>query len=217
MKVFALECSTVQAGAAMLENGRVVASISWREERARHESLFDRADVMVRGAGWRWTDFDLFCVGRGPGAYSGLRVSLLAVQALAAPGGKPVMAVGSMDALAVALCRKHGVSSVTIAGDARRNSCWIGRCQAASIAQTPTEWRVVGRDQLTGFIRPGETAATPHWEELTAIRELNPEATWLPGPAIPTAEQVALLAVHRFTINTDTSEPLQPLYMHPAV
>src|SRR5262245_28964878 len=142
MKLLSLDCSTTNANVALFENDQAIASKAWFEQRARHEGLFEIVDGLIKSTGWTYSDINLFAVGRGPGAYSGLRVSLLAVQALAAPGNAPVVAVSSMDALAMNLMKTHGLQDITIIGDARRDSIWFGHADAANIVKHPVKWAV---------------------------------------------------------------------------
>ena len=216
MRMFSLECSTPGASAALLDGETVIRRIAWHEERARHEGLFELTKAMMSDAGWSWNDINLFCVGRGPGAYSGLRVSLLAVQSLAEPGKTPVMAVSSMDALALDLCRAHNLESISLIGDARRQSCWVGHCRAETIPATPTEWAVIPLESLDRYLSPTDPIATPHGDAMTPIRERYPMYSWLDGVHRPDAEMVARLTLKRLNLRI-ASEPLLPLYLHPAV
>lgn len=214
MKLFSLDCSTTSASACLIETGKVVQSSSWFEERARHEGLFDIADQLISASGWSWSEIELFAAGRGPGAYSGLRVSLLAAQALAAPSGAKVVAVSSMEALAVRLCEQHELEEITIVGDARRNSVWHGHFIAN--ATQPTEWRVDPIPDALAAMSANTILATPHWDSLQEFRSGAADRTWLDGAHIPTAEDIATLALQRLESNIEP-DPVLPLYLHPAV
>jgi tRNA threonylcarbamoyladenosine biosynthesis protein TsaB len=216
MILISLECSTTTASVALLDDEVEVFFESWREERARHEGLFDIAASLMARHGHEWRDVGMFAVGRGPGAYSGLRVSLLAAQALAAPGGIPVVAVSSMDALALAIMAENNLNSLAMAGDARRNSFWYGFCSRDSLAVRPTEWKVAPNERAPDILGGANVAATPHTSALEGILKATPQTRWLPGPVIPTARHVAHLARLRLSKQADP-EPLTPLYLHPAV
>jgi tRNA threonylcarbamoyladenosine biosynthesis protein TsaB len=215
MKILSLDCSTAQASIALLENGEVCRDLFWVAERARHEDVADRLAAVMGAAGWRWDEVDLFTVGRGPGAYSGLRSSLLAMQALAAPGGTPVLAVSSMDALALRLMTEMEIDSLTIVGDARRNSLWMGHCERQAIHQHATPWRIIPR-LATALPNSGTPLATPHWNALEDMYRQTPERLWIKEAQYPSAEDVARLAQIRRNAGA-SAEPLAPLYLHDAV
>lgn len=207
MKTLALDCSTPQASMALLDGDRLVAQAGWFEERSRHERLFEAGADLMREAGWRWAELALFAVGRGPGAYSGLRVSLLAVQAWAAPGGCPVMAVSSMEAAARVWLEASGSPAVWVVGDARREAWWYGEV-TRNRAGEPVPWQVAPRAEVRHAIPAGVPVATPHPAAITAW----PDAHVL----TPDALAVARLARSRLRSSVPP-EPLTPLYLHAAV
>ena len=100
MKLLALEFSTAAASLALLEYGAVIASLAVDASSRRSQGLFDAVAVLLSRAGWTLADVDAFAVGRGPGSYTGLRVSITATRAWALPAGKPVWTVSSGAALA---------------------------------------------------------------------------------------------------------------------
>lgn len=206
MRILALDCSTPQASMALFEDDMLVAETGWFEERSRHERLFDAGAELLRGAGWRWEELELFAVGRGPGAYSGLRVSLLAVQAWAAPGGRPVVAVSSMEASARVWLEATGSPSLWVVGDARRATWWFGEVVREQTG-TPVPWRVAPSADIERIIPANVPVATPHPAVVTA---------WPTHTLVPDATAVARLArAHRSS--SVPPEPLLPLYLHAAV
>ena len=214
MKTISLECSTSQASVALLEYEELVHEEIWITERARHENIADRAAAVMGSAGWRWDEIELFVVGRGPGAYSGLRASLLAIQALAAPGGKSVVAVSSMDALAERLLREHNIDAITLVGDARRQSIWLGTCRRQLQAHQPTSWRV--EPVTSAIIDQNTVVATPHWDSLADFRARRSDLTWIGESQCPCARDVARLARLRRAAGAPPEPPV-PLYLHDAV
>lgn len=216
MNVLSLDCSTTTASLALIDDSGLIAERVWFEERARHEGLFEFGIAAMAEAGWRWEDLTLFTVGRGPGAYSGLRVSLLAVQAWAAPGRIPVVAVSSMEAAAWAVMDREGLDALMVVGDARRQSVWYGEVRRECIDATPAVWLVVGREEFVTIMKPGLAIATPHREVLSDVRAANPAFLWRDDPFIPRALDVARLAQRRMA-SPLPPEALVPLYMHAAV
>ncbi|HMO04452.1 MAG TPA: tRNA (adenosine(37)-N6)-threonylcarbamoyltransferase complex dimerization subunit type 1 TsaB [Kiritimatiellia bacterium] len=207
MKTLALDCSTPQASMALFEDDRLVAETGWFEERSRHERLFDAGAELMHEAGWRWEELELFAVGRGPGAYSGLRVSLLAAQAWAAPGRRPVVAVSSMEASARVWLEATGSPSLWVVGDARRATWWYGEVIRGQTG-TPVPWRVAPCTEIERIIPANVPVATPHPVVVT---------TWPTAHVmIPDAPAIARLARTRLHSSVPP-EPLLPLYLHAAV
>lgn len=215
MLTLSIDCSTTSGSIALFDGDVVIATRTWHEERARHEGLFDLLAGLQPRPDWI-RDVDLFAVGRGPGAYSGLRVSLLAAQALAGPGGRPVIAVSSMEAMARSIVQSTQYEDITVIGDARRDSIWVGRLTSATSIADRMAWTVVGVQNARSHLVDGSTLVTPHWDALASIREKTSSFSWLTGSYRPTAEDVGRLAMARLAAHA-APEPLTPLYMHPAV
>jgi tRNA threonylcarbamoyl adenosine modification protein YeaZ len=190
MKLLALEFSTDAANLALLEDGAVVASAPVDAGHRRSQGLFDAADMLLKRAGWTFSNVGAYAVGRGPGSYTGLRVSLTAANGWALPCGKPVWTVGSAAALAAEIfAERPEIAQVAVWGDARRGTIWAGLFERNS--------RQVGEWKLLPAEARGKEWPTAHWVE--------------PGRA-PKAEWVGKLF-----FAGGASEERQPIYLHPAV
>jgi tRNA threonylcarbamoyladenosine biosynthesis protein TsaB len=194
MNVLALEFSTDAGSLALLRDGSVVASVALDAGMRRSQRIFDAVTDLLAGAGTSLAEVDAFAVGRGPGSYTGLRVSLTAANGWALPAGKPVWTVSSGAALAAEiLATQPDRSSVVVWGDARRGQLWAGRFERGDL---------------------GAPRQTEDWQLLPMASQGSawPEAYWVEPEQRPKAEWVGRL----FFAGGD-SEELQPVYLNPAV
>jgi tRNA threonylcarbamoyl adenosine modification protein YeaZ len=204
MNIFAIELSSRYGSLAVIENGRVVAEESWQENFKNRQQLFDAMDALKTD----WDRMDGFVVGRGPGAFSGMRIAFSVANALAAPAGRPVHALNS----AAALAAEGGAEQTVVVGDARRERVWAGLFSGSELEG---EFKLLEHDALAGFVPPGARVISPdhdRLEELLAGFENASE----PQPAYPAAGALGLLAAQRLA-KGEAFEPLEPLYMHPPV
>lgn len=194
MKILALEFSTEAASLALLADGAVVAALAVDAGQRRSQGLFDAAAELLAGAGWTFAGVGAFAVGRGPGSYTGLRVSLTAANGWALPENKPVWTVSSGAARAAELfAARPEIASVVAWGDARRGMVWAGRFErdARHLVRQTGDW------QLLPAAARGEEWPDAHW----AAPEPSPRAEW----------------VGRLFFAGGPSEECQPIYLHPAV
>ena len=190
MKLLALEFSTETASLALLDGGAVVAATAVDAGHRRSQGLFAAAEGLLRGAGWTFADVGAFAVGRGPGSYTGLRVSLTAARGWALPEHKPVWTVSSGAALAAEIfAEQPEIPRVAVAGDARRGTIWAGLFARA--AGQVGDWKLLP-----------SAARGQEW----------PGALWAEPARAPKAEWVG-----RLFFAGGASEELQPIYLHPAV
>ncbi|MDD2239832.1 MAG: tRNA (adenosine(37)-N6)-threonylcarbamoyltransferase complex dimerization subunit type 1 TsaB [Kiritimatiellae bacterium] len=194
MKVLAVEGSTEQASLALLLDGTVVATEAVAGGRRRSQGLFVGVETLLSRAEWTLEDVEAFAVGRGPGAYTGLRVSLTAVQGWALPGHKPVWTVSSAAAVAAEwFAEQPTPGPVVVSGSARRDTIWaaVFEPQAGGGGCRTSDWKL-----LAAEARGGE------W----------PDLPWVDPRRVPQAEWVGRLYGTGLA-----SEACQPIYLHPAV
>ena len=108
MRILALECSTDVGSLALLAGGQVVWERSWAGLQGHRQAWVAGLNEWVRRGEIPLGEVDLFAVGVGPGAFSGLRMAISLMQGLALPVQAPLHAVSSGAALAARVAREGG-------------------------------------------------------------------------------------------------------------
>lgn len=204
MRIFAIELSSRFGSVALVEDGAIVLEKSWEENFKNRQQLFDS----ITELGLDWDTVDCFAVGRGPGAFSGMRIGFTVVNTLAAPAGKPVYALNSGAPLVAQL----GADRCAVVGDARRNKVWAGVFQGAELEK---EFQLMELDELQDFIPEGILVVSPDHDRLETLLE-NFHTLKDAAPVFPTAGKLGQLVFSRLERGIE-SEPFEPLYMHPPV
>jgi tRNA threonylcarbamoyladenosine biosynthesis protein TsaB len=207
MIILALELSTVRASVALCDDDRVLAEDAWIEEQARHQHVFESVPALLRKVSLGWEDLGLYAAGRGPGAFSGIRIALMAAQMFALPLKRPVVAVSSGEALAA----EFADGPTLVCGDARRGTFWYGLFGAGEFSG----WRYTKPEAWPDVVPAGARIVTSQWDRLAALRSQPVGGTWIEGDRHPSATAVARLALasHR----AGRTEPAEPIYLHPPV
>lgn len=219
MIVLAIDCSSPVGGVALTRGGVLLGAREWNGDGRSRQQLFLHLGELLSETTVPAAAIDLFAVGRGPGNFSGLRSSMAAAQAMAMPGGRPVVALSSGRlAAAAAFARDPALQRVKVIGDARRGTLW----HADFLPPGPdgvvaaSDWRLATADELPASVAPGTLCIS---SDAARIREVYPRvaAALLPGEAVlPSA---AILAAMARLVREQglPSEPFEPVYMHPAV
>ena len=121
MKLLAIETSTEACSVAVYADGAVFA----RHELAprRHTQLvLPWADELLAEAGLRKSQLDAIAVGRGPGAFTGVRLAIALVQGLALALDRPVLPISTLAVLAM----QGKGERILAAIDARMGEVYLG-------------------------------------------------------------------------------------------
>lgn len=100
MRILALDTTTGSGSVAILEDGRLVAEVNSEISASHSARLLKSIDHLMRLASWEVGEVDGYAAAAGPGSFTGIRVGLSTIKALAFASGKPVAAVSTLEALA---------------------------------------------------------------------------------------------------------------------
>ncbi|HET9691274.1 MAG TPA: tRNA (adenosine(37)-N6)-threonylcarbamoyltransferase complex dimerization subunit type 1 TsaB [Acidimicrobiales bacterium] len=216
--VLAVDTATPQVGVALAGPDGPLAALQVVEGRRHGEVLAPAVEEVCRLAGVTLRDVGLFAVDVGPGLFTGLRVGLATVAALAHGLGRPALGVTSTELLTAA----HPAAADTAAGrpvaavvDIRRGDvAWSltlpGRPPAAPVVATPDELAAALRDGPAGVLAVGD-GARRYAAVLHAAGTEVAGAAW----AHPSAVVLADLAVGRAGQAGDAGA-LAPVYLRDA-
>ena len=103
MLTLALDTTTRAGSVAVVHGATTLAVVHGDAMRTHGERLPAEFERALQQAGRRAGDLQLLAVASGPGAFTGLRIGLSAIQGLAMVLNLPVVAVSALDALALAV------------------------------------------------------------------------------------------------------------------
>ena len=191
MKLLGLETSSAQGSVAL----QTPAGVWVREiatPREQTEQILQLIDELLALAGLTPAALDGITFGRGPGSFTGLRVSVAVAQGLAAVGNVPLLPVSSLLCLAERAWRERSCERTLLCVDAHMGEVYSAEAQCrdgvASIvgpehlvapsgvaALDGTGWAAVGG----GFATYVDALAGPLRAAALVFPELTPSAEFL--------------------------------------
>lgn len=160
MKILALDTATDNCSVALLIDGR----LSSREERlprGHAERLLPMVDELLAQCGTALRGLDAIAYGRGPGAFTGVRLAASVTQGLAFGAGLPVVPVSDLRAVAQRAFDAAPGAHVLVCSDARMQEVyWACFERAADGLAAP-----VGEERVSP---PTQVSLPPAWADGTA-------------------------------------------------
>lgn len=213
--LLALEGSTRTAGAALFTGDTCRAEASTGPGMGWEAVLFECIEQVLSEAGCAIAEVDGVAAGRGPGQYTGMRLTLGAALGLALPRKLPVYTLSSAEALARAVGSETGAERIGVAGDARREQAWWGVFVRQDERFLPSgPWQVEDWARLNAAHSDADVWVTSEWDRLKA--RIDDATGWIRESRIPTARMVGDAARARMAVGLP-GEPAEPLYTHGAV
>ncbi len=137
MLVLAIETATDTAAVALADDGGVIATVSVMRPRRHAETVAPAVADVCRYAGVPLSAVSALAVDVGPGLFTGLRVGVGSARALSFALDVPVVAVGSLEILAVAAAQTVTVGRPIVpVVDARRGEVFWAPYRAGSAADS---------------------------------------------------------------------------------
>ena len=125
MKLLALETATEACSAALYLDGEVTERYEIAP-RGHTELILPMVEGLLSDAGMKPTELDVIAFGRGPGAFTGVRIAVGVVQGIAYALDLPVVPVSTLAVLAQGGRREFGWDHVAAAIDARMGEVYWG-------------------------------------------------------------------------------------------
>ncbi|MEE4241264.1 MAG: tRNA (adenosine(37)-N6)-threonylcarbamoyltransferase complex dimerization subunit type 1 TsaB [Desulfopila sp.] len=148
----ATKCSSVALSRGTLSDGEVLACLSLSTTVTHSRRLVGSVDFLFQETGTDWANVEAVAVGLGPGSFTGLRIGMATAKGFAGAGGKKLIGVPTLDALA-ALCLT--TIDICVVLDARKKQIYsaLYRHEGKDGLQRKNEVRVLTPEQLVADIQ----------------------------------------------------------------
>jgi tRNA threonylcarbamoyladenosine biosynthesis protein TsaB len=212
MRALGIDTSTHRAQVALWDGTACAARESNDDPRLHAERLVGLIDQAMLRAGWSKSQIDLVACCVGPGSFTGVRVALATAKGIAIGLGRPIVGVGSLEAMASA-ARAAGEKRALALLDAKKGEVfWAAYDASGALLAGPGHVASSDVARLARGLDPvvvvGEVAVSL---ALPGLRVISSPATDLPD-----ALEVARLGVAKHAERgADDVHALEPVYVRP--
>ncbi|MBI4354608.1 MAG: tRNA (adenosine(37)-N6)-threonylcarbamoyltransferase complex dimerization subunit type 1 TsaB [Candidatus Omnitrophica bacterium] len=219
MKLLAIDTSTEQLGVAVVDEARVLASYEILAERIHAVELPNAVNRVLETAGLSLKTIEALAIDIGPGSFTGLRIGVAFVKALAFTHQTPLIGVPSLDVLAAQV--PYATHPVCVMCDAKQRKVYAAlyRTEDGKLTKR-SDHQLLTVDELLPLLGEGPMiflgdGVALYRERLTqhfGSRALFAGAeTWWPHAAT-----LGRLGLERLKAGQhDDPSTLVPMYLHP--
>lgn len=120
--ILGIDSSAISAGAALCENGKIIAESFLNTSHTHSETLLTMIKGVLQRAGVSLSDLEKIAVSTGPGSFTGLRIGISTVKGLCDAAHLPCSAVSTLEAIAYNFLQVDGIICACM--DARRKQVY---------------------------------------------------------------------------------------------
>jgi tRNA threonylcarbamoyladenosine biosynthesis protein TsaB len=213
MRVLGIETATRRASVALWDSGIAVARAQAEEPMQHAERTLLLVDEAFRAAGWPKGSIDLLACGAGPGSFTGVRVGIATAKGIALGLDRPIVAVGSLEAMARAF--RSDADAIICILDAKKDEIFFAAYDTSrAVLINPIHLprgevtRQIGLFAGKKAVALGEIAASIDTGLIPVHRD--------PATDLPDAVTVAMMGAERLTLRGPSSlHELEPMYLRP--
>lgn len=215
MKILAFETATEACSVALWIDGRIVER--YEVAPRRHAELaLPWADALLAEAGIARAQIDAIAVGRGPGAFTGVRLAIALAQGVALGLDRPLVPVSTLAALALPAARAHPGDAVLAAIDARMGELYVAAYRWADDALQPLADEVLLAAEAVAFDASGARGVGTGFaaQDGALAARLAPYLAGVDATALPHAADVARIAARLYAEGGGIApELVEPAYL----
>lgn len=134
MKVLALDTSAMVAAAAVMDEEKLLGEFLINHKRTHSQKLMPMISELLNSIELKPADIDIFAVSKGPGSFTGLRIGVTTIKAMAYALNRPVVSVPTLDALSYNMFPLDGYLSCPIM-DARNDQVYTAVYKMSGMRQ----------------------------------------------------------------------------------
>lgn len=205
MKLLAFDTATEACSAALLLDGELRTEYL-EIERGHAERLLPMIEALLAAAGAALGSLDAIAFGRGPGAFTGVRLAASVAQGLGFGAGLPVVPVSDLAAVALRVLRgEPAAAGVLVCNDARMGQVYAGafRRDAEGLTESAAAEAVAGPEAVPALFAAAlgrEWHGAGHgfraYPALAAA--IVPPLGAIHPALLPRAEEIALLGARAY-------------------
>lgn len=106
MRILSVDTSTMMSSISILEDNRIIGDYSVNQDQTHSEKLVLNIKRLLEDVKLTVNDIDLFAVAKGPGSFTGLRIGMTSIKAIAQALDKDIIGISTLEAMAFSVLKE---------------------------------------------------------------------------------------------------------------
>lgn len=123
MKLLSIDTSSDVCSVALLEDDKLIKQIDKTDSKTHSENLMPLIDLLFKETNYSLSDIEAIACSIGPGSFTGIRIGIASVKAMAEVLQIPVIGVTSLETLSYLVSSKNNIATLI---DAKNNQVYAG-------------------------------------------------------------------------------------------
>lgn len=214
MRILSIDTSTMMSSITIMENNKIIGDYNISQEETHSEMLIPLLKRAIEDLKIRLEDIDLFAVASGPGSFTGLRIGMASIKAIAQVYDKPIVGISTLEAMAFSVLNDDSIISLI---DARGKRYYTGMYKWENNKLVKDFEKILKESELLDIIKQQEsvTLVGEAIEVLSdEIKNCGNVRLSHPGLNNGIGRNLCVIAKERFDNNqTDNYFDLTPSYL----
>lgn len=112
MNILAVDTSTMMSSISILSNNKIIADYSVNVDQTHSEKLIISMKRLLEDVKMSISDIDLFTVAKGPGSFTGLRIGMTSIKAIAQALDKDIIGISTLEAMAFSILNDANILAI---------------------------------------------------------------------------------------------------------
>lgn len=100
MNILAIDTSSIVATVCIATEEKILAELSLNHKQNHSETIMPMIDTLLNMVDLDIDDIDYFAITNGPGSFTGLRIGVATIKAMAQATGKKIVSISTLEAMA---------------------------------------------------------------------------------------------------------------------
>lgn len=203
MKILAVDTAFGNTSVCVLGEGKVLSLLIENKRELQAERLFPMIEDALKESKATYNDIDIFSANLGPGSFTGIRIGLSGIRAVAYALNKKFVGINSLEALCWNYNKKNKGDDICALINANRNEAYLGYGDEKELINLNDIEIYRDKYKDAAFITDNENI-------LERIKDLKPAYDKVINF---TAQDIAEVAYDRILSNTADYDNKSPVYI----